>query len=434
MSYAQLKRSRIAPEDVHTGPEDQAQRRRTSLTGWFDAIFADGGRPTGAKLSVPAGTRHPSRGLDARQERFSHPEALHRSNPEERDEAFHGDRSPGDTPGHLDRRRRDLRNRSHGYRDETREARWVPEMDARADDRLENMELQIEQTTELFERRCAKTQKTADAALTAVRDLVESSETQHEAQRAAFDQLFDRLNNFERHFATRPPDDNLKPIRRALARLEAGLDSATRGRRSDSDSCADAPAHRSHPALHNVSSASNGLEPILPAPTMAVATQADDVRRLEEKLNSVLQAILSKPHVPPTPEYAPRAEASEQRRENTVQKSDHRWVSEATVSVLQSKRPRPPNGPGSLLLLKSEVAALSQTLDDVRREIRERENPIQVERTGTEPYRGSTDTKSHPGEAVSQESIAALEVALQSLKAELESAKRRGKPDDANPS
>ena len=185
---------------------------------------------------------------------------------------------------------------------------------------VDETEFLLEEAIDSMERRAARVERRTDDALASFAEMFEKNEARRERERASVATLTEKLSEIE----TRLGDNDQSPIKGALARLEARLE--TIGRRT----VAEAAVKQNVQAL--------GSEP--------GEEGADPIRRLEEKLNAVLDAVSTRP----TPQTPPLAEAP--RPSPLPRPAKHRNVSVAwamrspkspTASVISTTRMRVPS-------------------------------------------------------------------------------------------
>lgn len=231
-------------------------------------------------------------------------------------------------PGYGEPRGRLPRDRANPYDDidmtHDRPSRRAP--------RLGDVEIMLEETLDDVERRVAKAQRRTDLALADLADLIKASDTQRQASQTVFSQVADRL----------------KSIESELAASRARTAEETAGRVKTEVAA-------------------------MPAAALAAAEQ---MQRLEAKLNSVLLAVAT-----PKPErLPPKAHvAGEILREAVDEIADRQRDLGETRGMgplaarLNQRRSAPVGGISDTALalaqMQRDIAGLSAKMDEVKREI-----------------------------------------------------------------
>ncbi len=141
----------------------------------------------------------------------------------------------------------------------------------------------LEDAIEALERRALRSERKTDRTLARFAQIIETSETKRDDERAMFSALTRKLSDMETRLTERVSTDN--PIKVALTRLEERLEAM--GRR--------APEAAAEPAR------------LAAAPVQAAAAspsqEVEPIQRLEAKVNSILEAMAAKPAdlAPPAP-------------------------------------------------------------------------------------------------------------------------------------
>ena len=225
----------------------------------------------------------------------------------------------------------------------------------------EETELLLDDAIEAMEHRAQRAERRTDDALASFTRLLETNETRREQERVGVESLAHKLSDIEAKLS----DRDESPIKGALARLEARLDQI--GRRSE----AEARARQQ-------------------APTSSTP-EASELRRLEAKLNSVLEAVAQKPAAVAS-SVSPIAIAATQSRISPLVEPLRRRLGAAIADIaarqeiLESAGAAPKrratsrvadrDQPGtqdprasSLGEMRGEIDALAHRFEDMRREM-----------------------------------------------------------------
>ena len=242
---------------------------------------------------------------------------------------------------------------------------------------IEETEVLLEEAIGAMERRAMKAERRADDALTSFTKLLERNEARRERERDSVETLTKKLSELE----TRLTDRDQNPVKGALARLEARLEMI--GRRS----AAETGAWRSA----TVASAD------------ATASDREPIRRLEDKLNAVLEAVggrpdPSTPHASSAATMTPTPEMPSRRRRfgdaiteiaNRQRDLDDRDAAAAGHDDSERRDMQAPrrgasrfsSPPVSFVGMQEEIAALAAKIDDMRCEVRRNKPPSRAETT-----------------------------------------------------
>ena len=229
----------------------------------------------------------------------------------------------------------------------------------------------LEDAYDAMDRRAQRAERKADKALASFAKIIESTENKRDDERDMFTALSRKLSDMEARMKDRVVEDN--PIKGALARLEARLD--TMSKRAP-----DVP-----------------VAVVAPIPVTApieAAKRSDDepIQRLESKLNSILEAITTKPRLEP---MQTSALATSQARAVAPQPPipapafANRRLGEAIADIANHQRAldksaptrRRPEGPSPTLALNglhADIATLTSKIEDMRREMVSRAAPVKT--------------------------------------------------------
>ena len=237
--------------DAREAAREAARRQGKSLGEWLHGVIADHAAETGGVDRHIAGQER-IRAVTARLERLSAVAARDRQD-ERHTEVDEREEDAGDS---LRRRLRLVGDESAGGRSRARRHHGeIADSDTLLDEAIDAMEL-----------RARKTERRTDEAIASFAKLLEANEQRRESERSGVAVLAEKLAEIEAKLTDR--DQN--PVKGALARLEARLEQI--GRRSEAESGA---------RLSALSSA-------------RVEADAEPIRRLEEKLNALLEAVASR--------------------------------------------------------------------------------------------------------------------------------------------
>ena len=184
----------------------------------------------------------------------------------------------------------------------------------------------------------------------------------HLGDNAEFGKLAHRLEHLEAELSQRTPREAMQPIKGALARLEARLDSLVQ------------------PAAQMPLSGHSGTGV---APTHYV----EQLDRVESKVNSLLNALASSTAMPSAGRYAPTpsdsapkhpslgdAIAEIARRQRSLEKpdgaaaEDHRNTGLRFGRAAGGRVAEEPAGSGAIVSLRNDIASLAGKVEDMRRE------------------------------------------------------------------
>ena len=409
MTKALSPSTKRAGGTIRERAEEAARRQRMSLGDWLNAVVADEAAAAGVPVrDVPLENRQSA--VITRLEALDRPALAPTPEPHGRPAAASDPeptaRERARRDGYRADRPRDVR-RPHAFDTEDDRA-WLRESlgggrkrDGRPDrrgrhgdeprrhDRPEardergraaGFESAVEDMLAGLERRMARTQRQTDAALASVSDLLDSSENRHDAQRAAFADLAERLGEIEEHVTTRQGgEDGLKPIRGALARLETRLETLTR--RND--------ALQPEAVAAELAAGNRVAQSLLsPGVRAEAAVGPEAIERLERKLNTILTAIgprqlAADPTGAVRPEQTPLRAAIDAitRRQRSLDEPSHALVrphaaAPAAGRDLDANLPMPGSAAGGdtplLAGLGRDIRTLLAKVDDVRRDVADR--------------------------------------------------------------
>ena len=280
-----------------------------------------------------------------------------------------------DSLGGGRKRQRRFESRS---RHEADADRFEPRRPGGGSGRSAEFEASVEDMLASIERRVARTQRQTDAALASVSELLETSESRHDAQRSAFLALANRLGDVEGHVTH--DGEGLKPIKGALARLEARLDTLTRR----------AEPLQNETVAQELSAGNRVAKHLLaggrPDPSVHAAEPAtpEAIARLEAKLNSILDVVgpLGRGAPADLPAQKPLRAAIDEiaRRQAALDGTPGHVLVRPRVPVrpprdLDRNLPMPsPTDAPVLEGLGRDIQTLLAKVDDVRRDVAERAN------------------------------------------------------------
>ena len=217
----------------------------------------------------------------------------------------------------------------------------------------------LESAIDAMDRRAARTEQRTDRALASMAKLLEETQARREQEfgdvAALTRKLGDLENNLSQRFAAAAAEN---PIKGSLARLEARLDAI--GKRG----AAEAAARRS-------------------AVTETAAEDPEPIRRLEDKLNTILEAVQPQRAAAPS-QASSAAIAAVQAAPNAGRRSlgdaiadisrRQRALEEPANDDLSAPRPssaearRPDVAEAMVASLRGEMANLAAKVDDIRRD------------------------------------------------------------------
>ena len=265
--------------DAREAAREAARRQGKSLGEWLHGVIADHAaelgveeHEIGGKDRVAAVTSRLER-LGARQAGFGRKVDPGFSEEEGRQRVERPTRDLDD--GEVNRRRgaprddrprRDLDEDGYGGRRPRRAAPHAEETD-----------LLLEEAIDAMERRTQRAETRTDHALASFAKMLESNEAKRDREREAVLAMGQKLTEIETRLSAAPTAIDQTPIKGALARLEARLDTITRR---------------------------GAAEAVAKQGTAAPEPQPDagePLRRLEEKVNSILQVVAQQPAAAATP-------------------------------------------------------------------------------------------------------------------------------------
>jgi localization factor PodJL len=250
--------------DARDAARQAARRQGKSLGEWLHGVIADHAAELGVEEHEIAGqdridavTSRLER-LGARGAGFDRKAAprAERSEPPRRRVGA----SDRDDDDHVPSRR-PIRQDSDDEFEERRPRRAAPV--------IQETELLLEDAIESMERRAQRSERRTDTALASFAKLLESNEAKRERERDAVLSMAQKLTDIETRLNHGPADET--PIKGALARLEARLDVIGRRSAAETSARVDGTGLDKRP---------DGAEPM---------------RRLEDKLNFILEAINDRP-------------------------------------------------------------------------------------------------------------------------------------------
>ncbi len=340
--------------DAREAAREAARRQGKSLGEWLHGVIADHAEDHGLPHRAIGGQER----IDAVTARLEQMGA--------RPGADHARRGTRTRPDPRARLGRALGERDPGRFDEelddedARAPRAADRRPARAvldrDDRDDGDDL-LESAVAAMERRTARTERRTDQALASMAKLLEETQARRDQEYGDVAALTRKLGELESNLAQRFAAAADNPIKGSLARLEARLDAI--GKRG----AAEASARQS--AV--VDKAPDAIEPI---------------RRLEDKLNTILEAV--QPRAPGDLRASPAAMAAVQaaphagrrslgdaiadisRRQRVLEEPADEDRPEARAPAVPARRPDAAEA--MVASLRGEMASLAAKVDDMRRD------------------------------------------------------------------
>ena len=254
--------------DAREAAREAARRQGKSLGEWLHGVIADHASQLGVEEAEVLGqdrvdavtsrlermsaraSSFERRPRDDRAEDRPRSRAAARAYDEDRDEA-----------GETSRRRVTPRDRGA----ESRRARHAVPM-------VEETDFLLEEAIDAMERRALRAERRTDDALASFAEMLEKNEARRDRERTSVNILSQKLSDIE----SRLGEHDQSPIKGALARLEARLD--TIGRRTVAEA-----------GVKESAKPTNSGED-------KTADTSEPIRRLEEKLNAVLDAVVARPN------------------------------------------------------------------------------------------------------------------------------------------
>lgn len=360
--------------DAREAAREAARRQGKSLGEWLHDVIAD----HAAELGVEEHEFDGQARIDAVSAKLERLEARSRTaDSAPRSRAYQADSARERAP-RRDRSYASDADQFDDDRDDDRAPRFRRSDSVRASDRVReerrprtsrvDTEALLEEAYESMDRHAQRAERKADKALASFATISETTETKRDDERDMFTALSRKLSDMEARLKDRVVEDN--PIKGALARLEARLD--TMSRRGP-----ELPARAVAP-----------LPVVAPLPIQAsveAARGSDDepIRRLEAKLNSVLEAVTAKPRFEP---MQTSALAASQARASAPQPSipapafANRRLGDAIADIANHQRAldkgeagrrRPETSAPTQALngLHADIATLTSKIEDMRREM-----------------------------------------------------------------
>ena len=370
--------------DAREAAREAARRQGKSLGEWLHAVIADHAAEMGVAESEMAGQERID-AVTSRLERMSTRAAdFDRHDRYDRDV---GRRDTGrSTREDLDRSTRGDPGRQRRVGTDEPEERSAPRRATRAD-RFDDTEFLLDDAIETMNRRAARAERRTDSALASFADMLEANEAKRERERDAVSDLSRKLSTIESKLTDRIDGADQSPIKGALARLEARLE--TIGRRAN----AETDVKKSAVAF--------GADVGVPG--------AEPIRRLEDKLNSILEAVATRPpatqpesHIPqaayalqaigpeafetqPIGQTSPAALAAAQGKAHFP----HRRLGDAIADIagrqrsleasagiqVTPKAPREDRDRAAFSAMQQEIASLASKIEDMRRDVVKKDEP-----------------------------------------------------------
>ena len=343
--------------DAREAAREAARRQGKSVGEWLHGVIADHAADLGVEEHEIAGQQRID-AVTSKLERLSARSTEHdRRMRAGRDEDFKP-RRPRDRDEDIEDRDEPPR-RSKSFRDEPRRRRETSG--------IETTELLLEEAIDAMERRAIRAERQTDNALQSFSKLLERNEANRDRERDSVSTLAQKLSDIEARLVDRlgTPEEN--PIKGALARLEARLD--TIGRRGAAESQAKSLM------------------------TQGPSVPAEPFQRLEEKLNSIFDALHTRAPQAQS-EASPIALAASQagpakerrlgdaiaeisKRQQTLQGGDAEPISLQQAIVRRrgpviAAAPRPEviaETVAPFAAMQSEISALASTIENLRRDV-----------------------------------------------------------------
>ncbi|WP_158806695.1 SEL1-like repeat protein [Beijerinckia sp. L45] len=361
--------------DAREAAREAARRQGKSLGEWLHDVIADHAAELGVEehdfdgqaridavttklerlvARADSGTRARGQQNDSGREQPARRERTYASDADR----FDDDRDSDERSPRF--RRSDSERPAERFRDERRSRVGAADTEAL-----------LEEAYDAMDRRAQRAERKADKALASFAKIVESTETKRDDEREMFTALTRKLSDMEARLKDRVVDDN--PIKGALARLEARLDTMSR-RAPDTSVRAIAP-----PAYAAVEVPKRGND--------------EPIRRLEAKLNSILEAVTTTPRfdtmqtsalastqvrAAAQPQIEPPAFANRKLGEAIADIANHqRALDRGTAG---RRRPDPSAALPALAVdgLHADIAALTSKIEDMQREIASRAAPTKA--------------------------------------------------------
>lgn len=364
--------------DAREAAREAARRQGKSLGEWLHGVIADHASELGIEERNVLGQDRID-AVTSRLERMSARSAvvdkrMREDRPSERPRSGPDRRDLDDVGNDLEAalpRRRPARGASDDSFEGHRQRRSAP--------LIEETEFLLEEAIDTMERRALQAERRTADALASFAKLLEDNEAKRDRERESVTALTQKLSDIEGRLA----DRDQSPVKGALARLEARLDSI--GRRGVAEA--------------------NARQNAVPAPTEKPVENTEPIRRLEEKLNSILEAVNTRPATQAAPvalQVSPIALAASEgfAASQGEAASRHRRLGDAIATIANRQRaleePKnstiemPPMGDGPreadkldrgehgrgpsqqhlfFLAMQKEIASLTAKIDDMRREV-----------------------------------------------------------------
>ncbi len=365
--------------DAREAAREAARRQGKSLGEWLHGVIADHASQLGVEETdvvgqdrVDAVTSRLER-MTARASSFERPSRVDRTEKRARERSATRavDYEDRDT-FHEPMRRRPTRAEPES---EARYTRTAPKM--------EETEFLLEEAIASMEHRAMRAERRTDEALASFAELLEKNEARRDLERTTVNTLSQKLSAIE----SRLGDDDKNPIKGALARLEARLE--TIGRRTAAEAV--------------VKQSVQATSPVADKPV----DTGEPIRRLEEKLNAVLEAVSARP-AQLASSASPLAMAtshdmSERQgrlgaaiseiasRQRMLDDPHERSIDAPKASRVERqdavRRDPPPLAPqnATFTAMQGEIAALTSRVDDIHRAVATPRNAgIDLERLNTQ--------------------------------------------------
>ena len=253
--------------DAREAAREAARRQGKSLGEWLHGVIADHASQLGVEETEVVGQDRVD-AVTSRLERMSARASSFERRPrddraEERQRARSAPRPHEDDREEYEepfRQRPTPRDRTA----EPRRARTVAPP-------IEDTEFLLEEAIDAMERRALRAERRTDNALASFAEILEKNEARRDRERTSVNILSEKLSDIE----SRLGEHDKSPIKGALARLEARLE--TIGRRTAAEA-----------AVKQSAKPAGGIDD-------QAADIGEPIRRLEEKLNAVLDAVSARP-------------------------------------------------------------------------------------------------------------------------------------------
>ncbi len=271
--------------DAREAARETARRQGKSLGEWLHGVIADHAaelgveeHEIGGQARIAAVTSRLEK-LGGRNAGLSRKADLVRSDDGARRRLGRLDRDqPERNPdeGEMGRRRSSARDDVR-LRDDADEDGYEGRRSRRPAPAVEETEFLLEEAIDVIERRAQRAETRTDHALASFAKMLEGNEAKRDREREAVLAMGQKLAEIETRLSTAPAANDQAPIKGALARLEARLDTITRR------------------GMAETAAKQNAAAAVTAAAAEPQVDAGEPLRRLEEKVNSILQVVAQQP-------------------------------------------------------------------------------------------------------------------------------------------